>query len=275
MLDSLSGSIDISVLDPEAGFAQPCRALIQINVTVPVSAFPAAATQGVVTMQAQDIMTRDVVSVGLETPVPEIAELLIRHRISGVPVIDAERHVLGIVTEGDLCRRAELGTERHHSSWVSLFTRESTLARDYVHAFGHTAQDVMTRKVVLIAPDLPLAAIADTFETYHVKRVPVVEDDKLVGIVSRANLIQALAAFRPVATAATPADRVVRDAILHSYAAQPWGRRAQVSVYVTNGVAHLWGRMDSEATREALRVAAEATPGVSRVEDHTTVPVYS
>ncbi len=249
--------------------------MIQINVAAPVSAFPAATKQGAVIMQAEDIMTRDVVSVGPETTVPEIAALFIHHRISGVPVIDAERHVLGIVTEGDLCRRVELGTERHHSRWVSLFTRESTLARDYVQAFGRTAQDVMTRKVVLIEPDLPLAAIADTFERYRIKRVPVVENGKLVGIVSRANLIQALAAFRPATTEAVPADRVVREAILHSYAAQPWGKRAQVNVYVTDGVVHLWGAMDSEVTRDALRVTAEATPGVTRVEDHTTVPVYS
>jgi CBS domain-containing protein len=226
-------------------------------------------------MQAQDIMTRQVVTIGLDTPVPEIAQCLIAHRISGVPVVDAEGRVVGIVTEGDLCRRVELGTQKHQDRWVGLFNRNAALATDYVHAFGRKAQDVMTRKMVLVAPDLPISEIADVFETYRIKRVPVVEDGRLVGIVSRANLIQALATFQPAAAPTTPNDRQIREILMQTYASQPWGKRAQINVFVTGGVAHLWGLLDTAAARDALRVAAETTPGVTRVEDHTSIPVYS
>jgi len=129
--------------------------------------------------------------------------------------------------------------------------------------------------MVLVAPDLPISEIADVFETYRIKRVPVVEDGRLVGIVSRANLIQALATFQPAAAPTTPNDRQIREILMQTYASQPWGKRAQINVFVTGGVAHLWGLLDTAAARDALRVAAETTPGVTRVEDHTSIPVYS
>ncbi len=152
-----------------------------------------------------------------------------------------------------------------------MLTRTATLATDYVHAFGRTARDVMTTKLVMAPPDLPISDIADAFEKYHIKRVPVVEDGKLVGIVSRANLIQALATFRPAA-APSPTDRMIHDTLLQTYAAQPWSKHAQITVLVNEGVVHLWGLLDAKATQDALRVAAEGTPGVVRVDDHNHHP---
>ncbi len=226
-------------------------------------------------MQARDIMTRHVVAVGLETSIPAIAELLIEHRISGVPVVDAQNHLLGIVTEGDLYRRVELGTEKNRGRWVGLLTLNSKLALDYVRANGRMAQDVMTRDVVHVSPDTPVSEIADLFEKHHIKRVPVVERHRLVGIVSRANLVQALAVYRPTSASTTETDRRIREDLTRSFAAQPWGKHAELNIVVSHGVVHLWGLVATEEARAALRVAAETTPGVKQVQDHTCIPVYN
>lgn len=220
-------------------------------------------------MQARDIMTRNVLTVRAETPVPEIAKLLVEHRISGMPVVDGQNHVVGIVSEGDLCRRAELGTERRRSRWLEFLTDNAQLAVDYVHAHGQTAADVMTAGVMEVAPDTPVAEIADLFEGRLIKRVPVVEQGRLVGIVSRANLVQAMAVYQPPPATTEENDRRIRDDVLSEYARHPWGLRSESNVVVRDGVVHLWGLVDTEEEYAALRVAAQAVPGVKGVEDHT------
>lgn len=221
-------------------------------------------------MRAQDVMTTQVITVRPDAPVREVARIMVEHRISGLPVQDEHGRLLGIVTDGDIYRRAELGTARdRRRNWLSLFIGDALLAEDYVEAHGRTARDVMTSDVIAVAPGTSLRQIADLFETRRIRRVPVAKDGKVIGIVSRANLVQALAASSPSEPDGGTADRRIRDLVLAEYARRPWGLRSENNVIVKKGVVHLWGLVVSEAERDALRVAAESIPGVKGFEDHT------
>ena len=222
-------------------------------------------------MQASDIMTRTVVSVVPNTTVSEVAATLIAHHISGVPVVDAENRVIGVISEGDLYRRSELSTERPRRRWIEFFTSDASLARDYVHSHGSKAGDVMSRDVAQVSSETPVSEIAEIFEQRHIKRVPVVDDGRLVGIVSRGNLVQALASSQPGRGSTPDIDRRIRDDLMREYAKYSWGERFESNVIVVDGVVNLWGLVDSKAEADALRVAAEATPNVRRVVDHTTI----
>jgi CBS domain-containing protein len=224
-------------------------------------------------MNAAQIMVRDVITVPPTATVQEIASTLVRNHISAVPVVDAHGGVLGIVSEGDLMRRAEIGTERLRSWWLHLFTPAETLSHEFVKAHGRKASDVMTSPAVTAAPDASLADIAGVLERHRIKRVPIVKDGRLVGIVSRANLVQALAAAPPGGMRAPrqESDEAIRNRVLDYIRAQPWGMPWLVNVSVENGVVQLWGAVGSEAERQAVRVAAEAAPGVTDVQDNLFV----
>ena len=219
-------------------------------------------------MNAADIMTRDVIAVGPEARVAEIAGILLATRISGVPVLDGDR-LVGIVSEGDLVRRVEAGTAPRYSGWLALFMSSSSVADEYVHTHGRHARDVMTPEVVSVHDDAPVAEIAELLEWRRIKRVPVLDAaGAVVGIITRANLLKALAS-RAV-PASLPADDLrIRDALLAELRQQGWaGRPEPENILVEDGVVHLWGRYDEPAVRRALVVAAEGTPGVRGVVDH-------
>jgi CBS domain-containing protein len=221
-------------------------------------------------MVARDVMTADVVTVTAETAVPEIAALLLKHRISAAPVVDARGGVLGIVSEGDLMHRPEAGTERKRRSWwLTLFGDQGDLAKEFVKTHGLRAADVMTGEVVTVTDDTPLPAIAQILEERRIKRVPVVREGRLVGIVSRADLLRAVAAGKASAEPAPkPDDRAIRERLLETILFAEWVTDTFVNVMVTDGVVHLWGIIESDVQRDALRVAAERIPGVRAVEDH-------
>jgi CBS domain-containing protein len=222
-----------------------------------------------VTMLAKEIMATDVVTVALDTPIEEIAQILIKHHISAVPVIDAERHILGIVSEGDLMRRPETETERPRSWWLALVSEPEERARDYVKTHGRHAADVMTRPVSTVREDATLGDIAQLLEERRIKRVPVVREARLVGIVSRADLLRALASGKaPAPVPAAVDDQTIRNQILDTMREEELATIGYVNVVVTDGIVHLWGMVGSAAERAALRVAAESTPGVRAVEDH-------
>ncbi len=220
-------------------------------------------------MQARDVITTNVVTVKPTAGVRDIAKLMVEHCISGLPVIDASGHLVGIVTDGDLYRRTELGTDKKRSNWLEFFGLDSTPAQNYVQAHGHTASDIMTTRVFAVTPETPLRQIADLFERERIRRVPVVADDLVVGIVSRANLVQALISTPAEDTRAHLSDQRVRDLVIAEYKRLPWGMPAEGNVIVTNGVVHLWGLVASGVELNALRVAAEGIPGVKGFEDHT------
>lgn len=222
-------------------------------------------------MQAKDIMTTDVVSVGPETTVRHIAGLLVKHGISAVPVVDDAQNVLGIVSEGDLMRRSELETQPRRSWWLTALTSSATLAEEFTKAHGITAADVMTSKVTTVTGEASLTWVADVLESKNIKRVPVVDEGKLVGIVSRANLIQALTTLKDkVIGLASSDDRLIRDALNGTLKNEPWAATSQLNVVVSDGTVHFWGFVESAEQRQALVVAAKNIPGVQDVEDHTT-----
>ena len=219
-------------------------------------------------MRARDVMVRAVVTTSPDTTVEKLARLMINLRISGVPVLDGDGRLVGIVTEGDLLRRAETGTERHRSRWSELFSSNSRLAVEYIKSHAKRVADLMTREVVSIDEMATLAEIADLLETKQIKRVPVVHDGRIVGIVSRADLLQVLASGG-VKTADEDRDRTIRDQLLTKLRSQKWTDASEGRVVVSDGVVHFRGIVGSEAERKALRVAAENTPGVLGIEDHT------
>ena len=219
-------------------------------------------------MKASDIMTRQVIAVAPDTPVWEVAKLMVDQRISGVPVMDHGK-LVGILSENDLARRIELGTDKTRSSWLQFFTSEDTILTEYVHARGQIAGDVMTAKVVTVTRDTPIKDIAEILETRHIKRVPVVDGGQVVGIVSRANLIQALAAIASPSTEPMQADDAsIRDVILAEIQKVVWPSPIMNTVTVNNGIVHLWGYVGSDNERRAVRIAAERAPGVKEVRDH-------
>jgi CBS-domain-containing membrane protein len=215
-------------------------------------------------MQAHDVMTPQVIAVEPDTDVREIAKLLVEHRISAVPVVDKSGKVVGIVSEGDLMRRAESGTERHTSWWLSLFLQPEDQTHAYVKTHGHRAADVMTDRVITVEENTSLEHVADLLEKNRIKRVPVLRDGKMVGIVSRADLLHGLVA-RQAGQTPSADDRTIKQAILKGLrdGAIP---QTLLSVVVTSGVVHVWGVVETEEQREAVRIAVEEAPGVKQVE---------
>jgi len=225
-------------------------------------------------MRARDVMVRAVATTTAETTVEKVARLMINLRISGVPVLDRNGRLVGIVTEGDLLRRAETGTERRRSRWSELFSANSRLAAEYVTSHARRVEDVMTRGGVSVGELASLGEIAELMETKRIKRVPVVHDGKIVGIVSRADLLQVLASGGAT-TADEDNDRLIRERLLAELRKQEWANPTESNVVVSDGVVHFWGTVGSEEERRALRVVAENIPGVRGIEDHTiTGPRY-
>ncbi len=198
--------------------------------------------------------------------VQEAAKLFLAHRISAVPVVDNEGKLVGIVSEGDLMHRAEAGTERRHSWWLRVYEDE-TLAAEYVKAHARKIADVMTRRVITASPDSALHEVAALLEKNSIKRVPIVKDGYLVGIVSRANLVQAVASGRKELEIPL-SDTVIRDKILATLASQAWAHTGLLNVTVNGGIVDIWGISGSDAERKAVCVAAESAPGVLIVHDN-------
>ena len=231
-------------------------------------------------MRAMDVMTTGVITVDPDTSVQAVAMLLSEREISGVPVVDAADRLVGIVSEGDLLHRVETGTERltgrRRSWWLDTIASDQELARDYVKSHGRTAKDVMTREVISVTDTTDLAEVAMLLETKRIKRVPVLREGKLVGIVSRANLVRALAATKSdLAVDAATDDRAIRSKLLAELMGQEWFKTQDwfkiwaADVIVRDRVVHFWlAANQTEEERRALRVAAENTAGVWRVEEH-------
>jgi len=220
-------------------------------------------------MQARDVMTTQVVTVLPATSVREVARMLLINRISAVPVVDKQGRILGILSEGDLMRRVEAGTDGSGSWWLSLLAGPEYRADTFVKSHGLHAKDVMTREVVSVSEGASLEEVASLLERHRIKRVPVVRDGKLVGIVSRANLLHGLVSWR-AGTAAPGGDREIRATIMDAVTKVGIPNHF-INVVVTDGTAHLWGATQSQAECDALRVAAETTPGVKRVENNLFV----
>jgi CBS domain-containing protein len=219
-------------------------------------------------MNALDVMTQSIVSVRPEASVLEAARLMLEHKVSGLPVVDAGGALVGVITEGDFLRRVEIGAERRRPRWIEFFTGPGQLAEEYIQASGRRVRDIMSAQVCTATEATSLREMAQLMETRGIKRLPVMRGSDLVGIVTRADLVRAV-----VSLAEDSAPAAVDDADIHrrleaELKRQPWAVPASmIKVSVKDGVVEFAGVVRDERQRQALRVAAEGIPGVRSVSD--------
>jgi len=222
-------------------------------------------------MKAADVMVSNVITVGVNTSIGEVAAILLNNHISAAPVVDEKGDLVGIVSEGDLIRRPEIGTAKRHSWWLDLITNKWASATEYIKSHSRKVADVMTRDVITAKPDTPLGDIAAMLERNRIKRVPIVEGGKLVGLVSRANILQALAsATKKLPSLTTANDSELRKKVQSRLAAEPW-RPTMLTVTVQDGTVDLWGLVHSTEEKKAAQLATETTPGVRAVVNNIIV----
>jgi CBS domain-containing protein len=218
-------------------------------------------------MRAHQIMTKPVVTVSPDTTIVEAANIMLDRHISGLPVVDAAGKLVGIVSQGDFIHRGEIGTERRRSRWLKFILGSGKEAIDFVHEHGCKVSEVMSRSPITIAEDTPLADIADLMEKKNIKRLPVLRDERLVGIVTRTNLLQAVASLARHVPDPTADDNHIRDRIIRVIEKADW-RPIGLNVVVRDGIVHLNGFITDERTRDAAIVVAENVEGVRKVHDH-------
>jgi CBS domain-containing protein len=222
-----------------------------------------------------DVMTKDVITIAPDTPVEVVAKLLYEKQISGLPVVDDKGRVVGILSEGDLmAHTAAVGADKPRSWWLRFFSDTGSRAEDYLKTHGRTAADVMSRSPMTVGPDASLADVAHRLEKHRIKRLPVVDNGKLVGLVSRANLLRGLATARAPAAAAAASDREIKEKLEAAIEAEGFGRL--INPIVQDGEVHLWGLVDTDTERRAIVVLAEGIPGVKSIENHLGIqPVWA
>lgn len=221
-------------------------------------------------MHASQVMTRPVLTVPADATVYAAADILLGSRISAAPVIDADGRIVGIVSEADLMNRPETGTVPSRTWLQRLLASDGRLARDYVRSHSHHVADVMTRKVVTAEERTPLHDVALLMQRHGVKRVPIMRDGKVIGIVSRANLLQGLLAREPFPTEAPLGDDQIRGEVYEELARHSWAADI-ANVVVDGGTVSLWGHVHSTPAKEAVRIAVENVSGVKRVVNNIVV----
>jgi CBS domain-containing protein len=222
-------------------------------------------------MHARQVMTKPVITVAADATVYAAAETLLGSGISGAPVVDADGKMIGIVTEADLMNRPEIGTVPAKSWLQRLLTDDAVLARDYIRSHSHHVADVMTRSVVRADEHTDLREIAELMQRHRIRRIPIVRDGRVVGIVSRSNLLQGLLSREPYPVDGFASDETLRTSVSAELASHAWASRLTTNVVVDKGVVHLWGHADATPVVEAMRIAAENVPGVRRVVTNMTV----
>lgn len=219
-------------------------------------------------MQAQDVMTQHVISVGPTDTVSRAVRVMLQNDISGLPVLEADGTLVGMITEGDLLRRTETATQRRRPRWLEFLAGPGKLAEEYVHTHGRKVSELMTTDPVTVTEEMPLEQVITLMEKRRIKRVPVVRGGKVVGIVSRANLLHALARISGEAKPASADDQTIRAQLLAELGKERWAPVAALDIVVRHGVVDLWGTITDERERQALIVAAENIGGVKAVRDH-------
>jgi CBS domain-containing protein len=219
-------------------------------------------------MQAKDVMTTPVLSVEPNATILQAIRTMLQRRISGLPVIDKDGHLVGMVTEGDFLRRVETGTQRQRPRWLEFVIGPGRLADEYTRSHSRRVSEVMTSDPITVAEDAPLDDIVKLMEKRRIKRIPVVRRKQVVGIITRANLIQAIASAVPEPrTGASTDDAAIRFRLLAELEKQAWAPAAFINPIVKDGVVELWGTITDERERQAIRVATENIPGVKAVRD--------
>jgi len=219
-------------------------------------------------MKAGDVMTRHVVSVRPETSVLDMAQLMLKDRISGLPVIDGDGTLVGVVTEGDCLRRTETRTEKSRPRWLEFLMGRDRLASEYIHSHGRKVAEVMTPEPVTVTEDTPLDEVVHLMEARRIKRIPVLRGRQVVGIISRADLLHALASTVREIAPSKADDTSIRNQVFAELARQSWAPSKLINVTVRSGTVDLWGVVLAPNQREAAIVAAENVPGVKAVRSH-------
>ena len=218
-------------------------------------------------MRAHQIMTRPVITVTPETTIVEAANIMLQKHVSGLPVVDATGKLVGVVSEGDFIRRSEIGTQRKRGRWLRFILGPGKSASDFVHEHGRKIAEVMTKSPLTITEDTALEEIVELMEKNNVKRLPVIRADRVVGIVSRANLLQAVASLAREIPDPTADDDHIRNRVIDAMEKNDWCPFG-LSVIVKDGIVHLSGVITEERSRQAAVVAAETVQGVKQVHDH-------
>jgi CBS domain-containing protein len=216
-------------------------------------------------MKASDVMTQPVIAIRHDASLQDAVQLMLRNRISGLPVIDYEGKPIGMLTEGDLLRRVETGTERTRPRWIAFLAGPAKLAEEYVHSHSRRVRDLMSTQLVKVTSDTPLESVVSSMEEHRIKHVPVVDGDRLTGMITRANLMQALMHLSSGFPVPSPSDADIRQRVLDELKGNLWGDKGYITVIVKDGVVHLHGIVTDARERDALRVAAENVPGVKAV----------
>jgi CBS domain-containing protein len=218
-------------------------------------------------MRAHQIMTQHVISIGADASIVEAAKMMLRYHISGLPVVDASGHLVGIVSEGDFIRRAEIGTEPKRGRWLQFLIGTSRIAADFVHAHGRKVGEIMTPNPLTVAEDTPLDQIVRIMESSNVKRLPVLRGERLVGIVTRSDFLATVADLAGTAPRPSPDDERIRNEVAAALAQAAW-RPCRLKVAARDGIVSLNGVVDSKSARLATIVAAENVAGVKQVVDN-------
>lgn len=219
-------------------------------------------------MKAEDVMTRNVISIDPDATVLQAARLMLQHRISGLPVIDKGGQLVGVISEGDFLRRRETKTEHRRSRWLEFLMGPGRVAAEYSHSHGSKVSEVMTTDVETVDDVTPLEDIVELMERRRIKRVPVMCGREVVGIVTRSNLMHAMVSLARAAQGPAEDDASIRERLLDEIKKEQWAPAATTNVVVHDGVVELWGVIIDERQRAALKVAAENIPGVKAVKDH-------
>jgi CBS domain-containing protein len=219
-------------------------------------------------MNAKDVMTGDVISIDPDSTILQAARLMLQHHISGLPVIGSSGALVGILSEGDFLRRRETRTEHRRSRWLEFLMGPGKIAAEYTHSHGSRVGEVMTPHVYTVDENASLEAIVELMERHRIKRVPVMRDGKVIGLVTRSNLMHALVSLSRSEPNAATGDAAIREKLLTELRNQPWAPTSMTNVVVHDGVVEFWGAIIDERQREALKVAAENIAGVKAVKDH-------
>jgi CBS domain-containing protein len=218
-------------------------------------------------MRAHQIMTRPVVTVSSETTIVEAANTMLQRHVGGLPVVDAAGKLVGIISEGDFLRRSEIGTQRRRGRFLKFILGPGQAATDFVHEHGRKVAEIMTKEPLTISEDTNLEEIVELMEKNHVKRLPVMRGDQVIGIVSRANLLQAVASLARQIPDPTADDDHIRNRVIDALSKNDWCPFG-LSVIVRDGIVHLSGVITEERSRQAAIIATENIAGVKKVHDH-------
>ena len=224
-------------------------------------------------MRANQIMTQHVITIGADAPIAEAVDTMLRHHVSGLPVVDAEGALIGVISEGDFIRRAETGTAAKRGRWLAFLIGTSRIAADFVHAHGRKVGEIMTPDPLTITEDTPLDELVEIMETNKVKRLPVLRGNRLVGIVTRSDFLPTLADLARHAPSPSADDDLIREQVIAAIEGASWAP-CRLKVTARDGVVSLSGVVASKNTRQAAIVAAENVPGVKKVLDNLEARAY-